>query len=93
MLMVNKTPSLPQDDQKLPTEVIGIIAKDLKDEHQDRTCANVNETSRYLHAETLKTLWTVVTTKLPYDRWTKDDADPKPELRTIFEAEGAKHLQ
>jgi hypothetical protein len=82
-----------QDGQRLPSEVIGIIAKYLKDEHQDRTCANLNQTSRSVFAETLKTLWTVFPSPLAYEKWTEEDFDPKPWLRSIFRAEGAKHIQ
>lgn len=49
-----------QDGQRLPTKVLGIVAKYLTAEAQDRACANLNETSRSLYEETLKDLWSVI---------------------------------
>jgi hypothetical protein len=79
--------SVSQRGQRLPTEVFSIIAKYLKDEQQDRACANLNETSRGVHAETLKDLWNVLRVRL------SPHHDIGKQIERILCGEGAKYLR
>jgi hypothetical protein len=76
-----------QEGQRLPTEVLGIVAKYLKDEQQDRTCANLNETSKGLYAETLKDLWSVLRVRL------SSYHDMNGQIDRILCGTGGKHIQ
>lgn len=49
-----------QEGQRLPAEVLGIVATYLKVDGQDLTCANLNMASRTLRAETMGTLWETI---------------------------------
>jgi hypothetical protein len=49
-----------QEGQRLPAEVLGIVAAYLKIEGQDLSCANLNMASRTLRTETLGTLWETI---------------------------------
>lgn len=81
---------LVQQSQRLPTEVLGIVAKYLKDEGQDRTCANLNETSQGLYDETLEDLWTTIRVRLEGE---SGEGNLHGQLQRILRCKGAKHIQ
>lgn len=80
-----------------PFEILVVIAKILKDEGQDRTCAKLNVASRYLCHETLQVLWSHVAVTLPPVRRIKSLWRPKKNIgwlrRFIVADDGAKHIR
>lgn len=83
-----------QEGQRLPDDVLGIVAEFLKADHQDLSCANLNMASRSLRTQTMRTLWdTLFLPRFLEERSHNSLDEYKPFLHRTLSAPGAKYIR
>lgn len=92
--LIYSYPLRSQDGQRLPDDVLGIVALFLKLDGQDLTCANLNMACRASRAETMRTLWGIISfPKMHGSRFLGNYDEYKEFLQRVVKAPGAKYTR